>query len=95
MKLFVRNLLLSLLFMFFINFNGYAQDPCAPGGANSCPSGQRCCGGTCKASKDCAPGNPPPPGLVVPIDTNISLLLAAGLGLGMFYLISSGKKGKA
>ena len=35
---------------------------------------------------------PPPPGLVVPIDSNISLLIAAGLGLGIFFLVSSRKK---
>jgi hypothetical protein len=29
---------------------------------------------------------PPPPGLVVPIDSNISLLTAAGLLLGVYYL---------
>jgi len=39
-----------------------------------------------------APGGPPPPGLVVPLDTNIFILFAAGLGLGIYFLTASGKK---
>lgn len=35
--------------------------------------------------QDSGPG-PPPPGLVVPIDTNISLLAAAGVLLGVYFL---------
>jgi hypothetical protein len=38
------------------------------------------------------PGNPPPPGLVVPLDTNIYFLLVAGLGLGIYFLRASWKK---
>jgi len=38
------------------------------------------------------PGGPPPPGLVVPLDTNIFILFAAGLGLGIYFLKASGKK---
>ncbi len=38
------------------------------------------------------PGGPPPPGLVVPLDTNIFILFAAGLGLGIYFLTASGKK---
>lgn len=87
MKLSLRSLLLSLLFMLFVNINGFAQ-------RGTCNPSERWCDGKCKEAKLCA-GNPPPPGLVVPIDTNISLLLAAGLGLGIFFLISSGKKEKA
>lgn len=30
--------------------------------------------------------NPPPPGLILPIDDNIYLLAAAGLALGIYFL---------
>ena len=63
----------------------YGQDPCNPGYV-------RCRGSdTCIPARNCGVG-PPPPGLVVPIDSEISLLIAAGLGLGIFFLVSSGKK---
>ena len=35
------------------------------------------------------PGGPPPPGLVVPIDTNSSILLIAGIFLGIYFLLLS------
>jgi len=35
---------------------------------------------------------PPPPGLELPLDTNIIFLLAAGLCLGIYFLTTSGKK---
>jgi len=38
------------------------------------------------------PGGPPPPGLVVPLDTNIIFLMVAGLGLGVYFITASGKK---
>lgn len=38
------------------------------------------------------PGGPPPPGLVVPIDNHLSLLIAAGLSLGIYFFASAGKK---
>ena len=61
--------------------------------------GQRCDPGYvhCRGAAECTPARecgvgPPPPGLVVPIDSKISLLIAAGLGLGIFFLVSSRKK---
>ena len=38
------------------------------------------------------PGGPPPPGLVVPIDTNSPVLLISGLLLGIYFLHLSRKK---
>ena len=62
----------------------YGQ-PCEPGFV-------KCRGSdTCIKASLCGVG-PPPPGLVVPIDSKISLLIAAGLGLGIYFLVSSGKK---
>ncbi|MFN4761980.1 hypothetical protein ACKGJN_02550 [Gillisia sp. Q332] len=40
---------------------------------------------------DTGPGGPPPPGLVVPIDTNIYILLIAGIFLGIYFLLLSPK----
>ncbi len=40
---------------------------------------------------DAGPGGPPPPGLVVPIDTNRSILLIAGIFLGIYFLLLSRK----
>lgn len=35
---------------------------------------------------------PPPRGLELPLDTNIFLLLVAGIGQGIYFLTASGKK---
>ena len=35
------------------------------------------------------PGNPPPPGLPLPLDDHIFLLFAAGIGLGIYMLLLS------
>lgn len=35
---------------------------------------------------------PPPPGLELPLDTNIFFLLVAGIGLGIYFLTATGKK---
>lgn len=69
----------KLLLVFFLLLNSFlfAQEPCEPN--------ERYCLGDCRPARECARGGPPPPGLVVPIDTNISFLLAAGLVLGIFY----------
>jgi len=37
------------------------------------------------------PEGPPPPGLVLPLDTNIFFLFAAGLCLGIYFLTDPGK----
>ena len=41
---------------------------------------------------DSGPGGPPPPGLIVPLDTNKIFLLVAGICLGTYFLTASGKK---
>ncbi len=62
-----------------MSFNSYGESgPCNPGFVQ------------CRGSTDCIPARecgvgPPPPGLVVPIDSNLYLLLAAGLGLGIYF----------
>lgn len=38
------------------------------------------------------PGGPPPPGLVVPIDTDVYILLIAGLFLGSYFLLLTRRK---
>ena len=75
-----------LIFLFFSVGSSFGQrEPCEPGFVY-------CRGSSvCVAARTCGVG-PPPPGLVVPIDSNISLLIAAGLGLVIFLLVSSGKK---
>ena len=74
-----------IIFLFFSVGYSYGQERCDPGYV-------RCRGGQdCIEARLCGVG-PPPPGLVVPIDSKISLLIAAGLGLGIFFLLSSGKK---
>lgn len=69
-----------------MSFSSYGmQTPCEPGFVN-------CRGGTdCIPARQCGVG-PPPPGLVVPIDDHLSLLIAAGLSLGIYFFASSGKK---
>jgi len=78
-----------LFIAILLSFSSYAltqQDPCDPGK-------KRCNGvGDCVHASQCAPGQPPPPGLVLPIDSNIYFLLAAGLGLGIYFLGFTGKK---
>jgi hypothetical protein len=55
-------------------------------------NGFKYCNGGCYPAADCNRKNPPPPGLVLPIDSNIYFLLAAGLGLGIYFLGFKGKK---
>jgi len=78
---------LFLMFLLLLSFEGFAQ-PCGPGQA---PCGRD---NTCKPVSECR-GGPPPPGLVVPINSNIPFLLIAGLGLGIYFLIGDRKKGSA
>src|SRR5690606_4303541 len=91
MEISVRNLFLSILFIFFWNHSSFTQ--CS--NSSECGPGYICCGGSCKQAGTCAPGNPPPPGLVVPIDSHISFLLFSGLGLGVFFYFSQRKKESA
>jgi hypothetical protein len=67
-----------LIFLILVSLRGYTQPP------EPCPEGQRRCGGVCKIPRECRPGVPPPPGL--PINSNLPLLIAAGLGLGIYFL---------
>ena len=85
MKIFVRHIIVALVLLFSMSYPSYGQ-------GNPCPPGQIYCRGveTCIAARLCGVG-PPPPGLVVPIDHNLGFLLAAGLGLGIYFLVSAGK----
>ena len=74
--------LLAILFSF--GLSSYGQ-PCPPGEAPCGPDH------ICKPTIQCK-GGPPPPGLVLPIDSNIYFLLAAGFGLGIYFLGFAGKK---
>lgn len=70
-----------------MTFTGYGQ-------ARPCPPGEVPCGTdhSCLPRAECGGQTPPPPGLVVPIDTNIYFLIAAGLGLGIYFFVSEGRK---
>jgi len=85
-KLQMNRKLLVFVMLITINASVYSQ---------TCGNGLVPCG----KDKKCLPPmecgrNPPPPGLVVPIDTNIQFLLIAGLGLGI-YFFGFQKKGLA
>ena len=70
-----------------MGFSGLGQNPCPPGEVPCGPDHK------CRARKDCIGGpNPPPPGLVVPIDNHLSLLIAAGISLGVYFFFSTGRK---
>ena len=78
----MKRIFLLILIFFSVSYS-YGQR-CDPGYV-------RCRGSaTCIEARLCGVG-PPPPGLVVPIDSKISFLIAAGLGLGIFFLVSSRK----
>lgn len=79
----MKRIILLITIFFSVAMAGFAQTPCDPGQVNCRNQG-------CIAREQC-PGPPPPPGLVVPIDTNLGFLLFAGLGLGIYFLVSSGK----
>ena len=83
MKLYFKGVLF-ILFLLLLSFEGFAQP---------CPPGQAPCGrdNTCKDVSQCR-GGPPPPGLVVPIDSHISYLFISGLGLGIYFMVANRKK---
>ena len=83
-NLIMKRIVLFIAILFAFGMSSYAQNPCPPGEK---PCGT---GGDCTLAKYC--NNPPPPGLVLPIDSNIYFLLAAGLGLGIYFLGFAGKK---
>lgn len=93
MQIQLRKILLFLVFVFFISFAGWGQNGSfySGPGNSGCGPGLLCCNGKCVSANTCAPGNPPPPGLVVAIDSNISLLLP-GIGLGVYFIVSSRRK---
>jgi hypothetical protein len=75
-----------LFFAILFSFSPYAL-------AQTCTTqGFKFCNGGCYPAADCNRKNPPPPGLVLPIDSNIYFLLVAGLGLGIYFLGFAGKK---
>lgn len=83
----MKRILPLLVMLFFMGFSGYGQRPCPPGEVPCGPDH------SCRARNLCAGGpNPPPPGLVVPIDNHLSLLLAAGICLGVYCFVSAGRK---
>jgi hypothetical protein len=83
----MKRTFLFIAILFSFGLSSYAMDP-------GCPDGQVPCGSDhiCKLKADCKGNNPPPPGLVLPIDSNIYFLLAAGLGLGIYFLGFTGEK---
>lgn len=76
-----------MVMLFFMGFSGYGQRPCPP---EQVPCGRD---NKCTDRRDCRGGpNPPPPGRVVPIDNHLSLLLAAGICLGVYCFVFVGRK---
>jgi hypothetical protein len=82
----MKRIVLFIAILFFFGLSSYAQNPCPPK-YKPCGVDQECV-----LAKDCKGNQPPPPGLVLPIDSNIYFLLAAGLGLGIYFLGFSGNK---
>ena len=82
--LYMKRIFLLILIFFSVSYSYGQRGPCEPGFVQCRGSS------TCIPARQCGVG-PPPPGLVVPIDSKISLLIAAGLGLGIFFLVSSRK----
>ncbi len=81
----MKRILFLFALLFSMSFSSYGLQRCDPGFV-------RCRGGAdCIPARDCGVG-PPPPGLVVPIDNHLSLLIAAGLSLGIYFFASAGKK---
>ena len=81
----MKRIVLAIIFLFLVEWPSFAQGPCDKGYAPCGPDH------ICKPIIECK-GGPPPPGLVLPIDSNIYFLLAAGLGLGIYFLGFTGKK---
>jgi hypothetical protein len=87
MKKLVRHIIVVLVLLFSMSYPAYGQGNAIHVRLERCNVV-----GACRIpARECGVG-PPPPGLVVPIDTNMGLLLVAGLGLGIYFLISAGKK---
>jgi hypothetical protein len=82
----MKRIVLFIAILFSFGLSSYAKNPC--------DSGYKPCGdyGVCTLARDCKGTNPPPPGNVLPIDSNIYFLLAAGLGLGIYFLGFAVKK---
>jgi hypothetical protein len=79
-------LFIAILLSFGLSSYAMKDKPCPPGH-------QICQDGECHTAKYCnSHGGPPPPGLVLPIDSNIYFLMAAGLGLGIYFLGFTDKK---
>lgn len=88
MKLDLRHTISVIVLLFSMSFFSYGQGRCTESGYAPCGPNHECV-----PRNQCRGGpNPPPPGLVVPIDSNISLLIIAGLGLGIYFFVSSGRK---
>ena len=83
-NLIMKRIVLFIAILFAFGVSSYAQ---------VCDTqGFKYCNGGCRPAAECRQGGPPPPGLVLPIDSNIYFLLAAGLGLGIYFLGFAGKK---
>jgi hypothetical protein len=83
----MKRIVLFIAILFSFGLSSYAQNK-----GPYCPKGQKFCNGECRDAAVCRQGGPPPPGLVLPIDSNIYFLLAAGLGLGIYFLGFTDKK---
>lgn len=80
----IRSAVVALIILSSYNFDAFAQSKDHNPG--QCDPGERFCLGDCRPARQCRPGVPPPPGL--PIDSKLSYLLIAGLGLGIYFLKS-------
>lgn len=78
-----RHIFFVLVFSLGMAFSGYAQQPPPPN--SKAPGGPPCDPGSVSGNPN-RPGIPPPPGLCLPIDDYVYLLMAVGVMYGCYKM---------